>query len=47
MIAQGMRLYDGGNLNPWEWLIELLERGANDVDDGKMYYQEVRGDKQI
>ena|SRR6202022_5006333 len=39
-IARGMDLYNDGNMNPWEWLIDLLERGVNDVDD----YVVFRGD---
>lgn len=33
MIADGMVKYDNGNLNPWEWLIDLLESEVNEQVD--------------
>jgi Phosphotransferase enzyme family len=43
MIAGGMLKYEVGNLNPWEWLIDLMERGINDVDSGAIDYPALRG----
>ena len=31
--------YDEGNLNPWEWLIDLLEGDINVIDSGSREYQ--------
>jgi hypothetical protein len=44
MIAEGMVKYEEGNLNPWEWLIDLVESGINDVDSGPTDYRALRGD---
>jgi len=43
MIAEGMVKYDEGNLNPWEWLIDLLEGDINVVDSGSREYQVMEG----
>jgi len=44
MIAEGMIKYDEGNLNPWEWLIDLIESGISDGDNHAIDYRVVRGD---
>ena len=38
-FAEGMVKYDEGNLNPWEWLIDLLESDINVIDSGSREHQ--------
>lgn len=42
-LAYGMDLYQGGNLNPWEWLIDLLERVIKQPNESSWNYEELRG----
>ena len=46
MIAERMIKYEQGNLNPWEWLIDLLEGDVNDVDTRSKECQNMQGEIQ-